>query len=253
MECSICGASELVRPIFRALSPTGIVLVCENCAQEQGYPLVKKPEVKKEELEKRDSVYETMVRLSGVKRKEPERFELIGQERKIKEVVSKNYEKKLKQETISLAPRPDLVDNFHWIIMRVRRVKGLTQGQLADRIGETESAIKMAEQGIIPQGYELLNKLERFLGVRLVKDNVIHPETSPFQKTQLDLSNSNIVPTKQLPKTVPEARKTEPAKITYPKSGIINFDKKILDTLTIDDLKRIKMEKEKGSKSEEEK
>ena len=225
MECSICGASEIVRPIFRALSPTGIVLVCEHCALEQGYPLVKKPEVKKEDLEKRDSVYETMVRLSGVKRKEPERFELIGQERKIKEAVNKNYEKKIKQETVSLSPRPDLVDNFHWIIMRVRRVKGLTQGQLADRIQESESTIKMAEQGIIPQGYELLNKLERFLGVRLVKDKAITSETSS-QKTQINqmnLSNSNIVPTKQLSKTVPEARKTEPAKFVFPmlKYGIL--------------------------------
>lgn len=242
MECSICGASELVRPIFRALSPTGIVLVCENCAQEQGYPLVKKPGVKKEDLEKRDTVYETMVRLTGVKRKEPERFELINQERKIKEVVNKNYEKKIKQETVSLAPRPDLVDNFHWIIMRVRRVKGLTQGQLADRIGETEAAIKMAEQGIIPQGYELLNKLERFLGVRLVKDRAIPPETN-FQKTQMNLNNSNIVP---------ETKKPEPAKIVYPKSGIINFDRKILENLKIDDLKKIKMEKEKGQNAEKE-
>ncbi|MGA2130549.1 MAG: helix-turn-helix domain-containing protein [Candidatus Pacearchaeota archaeon] len=242
MECSICGVSELTRPIFRALSPTGIVLVCENCAQEQGYPLVKKPGLKKEDFEKKDTVYETMVRLSGVKPKE-ERFQPIRESR-AKEVISRNYEKKTKQEAVSLAPRPDLVDNFHWIIMRVRRVKGLTQGQLAERIGESESAIKMAEQGVIPQGYDLPNKLERFLGVKIVKTTSTPIQTNTQNaQPKLNLNNSNIVP---------ETKKPEPQKIVYPKSGIISFDRKILDNLKIDDLKRIKMEKEKNKVEEKE-
>lgn len=251
MECSICGVSELTRPIFRALSPTGIVLVCENCAQEQGYPLVKKPGMKKEDFEKKDTVYETMVRLSGVKgREQPEIFHPSGREIRAKEVIAKNYEMKT-QQAVSLAPRPDLVDNFHWIIMRVRRVKGLTQGQLAERINESENSIKMAEQGIIPSGYDLPNKLERFLGVRIIKDKIMSAE-SGFPKTERNLNNSNIVPvnqSKQPARIIPEPKKQEPQKVVYPKSGIISFDKKILDHLTIDDLKRIKMEKERVQKT----
>lgn len=237
MECSICGVSELIKPLHRALSPTGIVLVCESCAMEQEYPIVKKPAITKVDFDKKDSVYETMVRLSGVKgREQPERFHPAGREVRAKEIINRGYERKAQvQQAVSLAPRPDLVDNFHWIIMRVRRVKGLTQGQLAERIGESESAVKMAEQGIVPSGYDILNKLEKFLGVKLVKEKILQQGK--------DLSNSNIMPARQSAKQIQETRKQEQQKVPYPKSGILNFDSKLMENMKVDDLKKMRQEK----------
>jgi ribosome-binding protein aMBF1 (putative translation factor) len=78
--------------------------------------------------------------------------------------VSSNLEKsKPKQRT-------DLIDNFHWTIMRARRSKKLTQKQLAENIGETEAIVKSAEEGIMLDNTDaFLQKLESYLGVKLRK------------------------------------------------------------------------------------
>ena len=64
-----------------------------------------------------------------------------------------------------------LVDNFHWILMRARRLRKLTQEQLAKEIGVSESVIKNAERGVLSDNYyRLINRLEIFLGIRLLKE-----------------------------------------------------------------------------------
>lgn len=223
MECSICGISGEKRRVFHAVSPTGIILVCESCASEAGFPMVKKPEINPDKENKIDSVYDTMVRLSGVQPKE-KKSERI-----------KAYEIRQK-ETFSLNPRPDLVDKFHWIIMRVRRVKGLTQKQLAERIGESEKSIKMAEQGIVPTGYAFLEKLERFLRVKLIKDR----NPAPTINTDSNFKGSNPFLRDEINK-IPA--KPQPARS-------LSFNKKALDSLTIADLKKMKEEKENVGKGQ---
>lgn len=207
MECSICGISGKMRSVFEVISPKGIILSCDKCASEEGFPVLKKPKsIFFEEPEKRSSVYERVARLSGIEPKGPEKPELKKQEESLRKIIDRNYEEKMRRGAMVLKPRQDLVDNFHWIIMRVRRIKGLTQKQLAEMIGESEAAIKMAEQGIVPEGYKLFDKFERFLGVKLVKE-----------KNQ---------------KILQKPKKT------------LSFDKQSLDSLTIDDLKRMKTERE---------
>lgn len=273
MECAICGISDSRRQLFRVVSPTGIILACEKCIGETGYPKVKNPEIKPGQEEKRDSVYETMVRLTGVKLKDTRVPRPVTEESQIKQLINKKYEEKIKSEPINMKPRPDLVDKFHWVIMRVRRVKGLTQKQLAERIGEPENAVKMAEQGVIPSGYELIEKLERFLGVKLVRDrsnqgNAVYlsptnpiinrdPDFYPesyhvnpkednekpvtlkqpsvsFTSTSMPLHPHPSVPAKTpSPNPLPSA----PSQAKTMASKRISFDKKTLDSLTIDNLR----------------
>jgi len=173
MECSICGISGKMRRVFEVISPKGVVLACEKCTLEEGYIIFKKPDKKVfERPERGGTVYETMVRLSGVRPRQPERErpELRREEESLRKIADRSYEKKLGIQDLSLKSRPDLIDNFHWIIMRVRRIRGLTQKQLAENIGETEAAIKMAEQASVPQGYDLIDKIEKFLRVKLIKE-----------------------------------------------------------------------------------
>ncbi len=57
-----------------------------------------------------------------------------------------------------------MVDNFHWIIMRARRARKLTQKQFAEAIEESEEAIKMAEKGVLAKNdLVLVNKIENHL------------------------------------------------------------------------------------------
>jgi len=216
MECSVCGISGQLRNVSEALSSKGIVLVCDKCAMQEGFPRLKKIKITKEP--ERETMYQRMARLAGVKPKEPERPWARVQEKSLRDIVNKNYEEKVKSQGLILKPRPDLVDNFHWIIMRVRRVKGLTHKQLADRIEEPEAAIKMAEQGVVPEGYKLVDKLERFLRVRLIRERAIMPQIQQVQQ-------------------IHQTQKQEKTLV---------FDKQVLGSLTVADLKRIKQEKEKA-------
>ena len=247
MECSICGISDKMRNVSQALGSKGIVFACDRCIREEGFISLKKPRMVAEE-EKHETMYERMARIAGVVPKEQprtrpgmelnetRRSDVKLQEKSLREIVDRNYEKKLKQEAIVLTPRPDLVDNFHWIIMRVRRVKGLTQGQLAERINEPEAAIKMAEQGVVPEGYVLIDKLERFLKVRLIRERDLF---LPMQKQQQYLNQQLNQQTQQ------SHQQPQPAKT-------LHFDKNILDSLTIADLKRMREEKKKNTQQKEE-
>lgn len=52
-------------------------------------------------------------------------------------------------------------------LRRLRHARGLTQGELADRIGSTQNAISRAERMQRPPGMRLLKRLCAGLGVRL--------------------------------------------------------------------------------------
>ena len=92
---------------------------------------------------------------------------LQKQEIILKDIMDKNFKTQIKGD---LKPRSDLVDNFHWLVMRARRLKHITPEQLAEAIGEPGAAIKMAERGILPEeSYNLISKLENYLGIKLVK------------------------------------------------------------------------------------
>jgi ribosome-binding protein aMBF1 (putative translation factor) len=73
----------------------------------------------------------------------------------------------------------DMIDNFHWILLEKRKVKGITRKQLANALGENENSIKLMENGVIPSGnYVLVNKLEKFYGISLRKGAVNYQESA---------------------------------------------------------------------------
>ena len=96
--------------------------------------------------------------------------ELQRDESMLRKIADRNFERNFSKEK---KPRPDLVDNFHWVIMRFRRQRKLTQEQFAREISEPLVAIKMAEQGILPEkDYILIKKIENFLGITLIKEEM---------------------------------------------------------------------------------
>ena len=165
------------------------------------------------------TVGERLARLAGVKlekrRIEPIKPEqnnkLKREEDKLKEMINKNYVKKFEE-------RPDdnmtLIENFHWVIMRARRSKKITQEQLAESISEPIAAIAMAENGKIATGNQkLITKIENALGIRLVKSDEI-------QKTNNEIKRPVEVPRE------------------------LSFDSSSAKTLTISNLQEIKKQKE---------
>jgi len=219
MECSVCGVSKEKVRLLDAISSEGIVKICEACSKEEDMPILRRPTTfQLKESEKKPEIY-NMLSVRGQKKEsgEPEKkHEKTKTEATLKEIVDKKYEMVVSKEK---KPRPDLVDNFHWVLMRARRLKKLTQEQLAEEISESTAAIKMAEQGILPEDdYRLVNKLEGFLRINLVKGVSKTPKFSPEKS---------------------------PARI-------IKFDKKTMQDLTIADLKGMKEQAEKIDENLEE-
>ena len=213
MECSVCGISGEKARLLDVISPKGIIRVCEACAELEDMPVFRRPTTfQLKESEKKPRI----IYPQEPEKKPTEREAKIATT--LKEIADRTYEMAVSQEEKS---RPELVDNFHWIVMRARRLKKLTQEQLAKEISESTAAIKMAEKGILPEDdYRLVNKLESFLGVKIVKDEA---------RDKL--------------KKIPEK---SPARI-------LKFDRKTMQDLTIADLKKIKEEREKPGKDLKEK
>jgi len=226
MECFICGVSGKKARLFEAISfkEKGIIQICESCSKRENIPLVRRPttfQLKEAEKSSTQKVYDV---LANARRQKDDFKEIKAKESEkeqeninLKNLVNRNYEKFIPMEK---KPRLDLIDNFHWVIMRARRLKKLTQEQLAHDLSESEAAIKMAEQGILPEDdYRLLNKLESFLSIRLRKDT----GKKPNETNGLVSERVYSVPDKT------------PARV-------IKFDPVIAKNLTIADLKKMKEE-----------
>ena len=182
MECFKCGISGEKVKLFDAITREGIVKICEKCSASEDHPIIRKPtSFQLQEIERKPGVYERLSKMAGVnpyERRDEKPVFLVKEESNLRAIVDKNYREKIRQ---AAKPRPDLVDNFHWTIMRVRRSKKVTQKQMAEAIGEAEAAIKTAEEGFLPDdNNKLLSKIQNYLGINLFRDKTkIMPENLP--------------------------------------------------------------------------
>jgi cytidyltransferase-like protein len=197
--------------LFDAVTIGGIEKLCGKCASRENIPLINK------EGDSKDiSVPSTRERLLGISKDS-------SQEKNVESGISKEIEEKdLRQRvetnfsksiTPSVNLNDELIENFHWIIMRARRMKHLTQEQLAEEIREPLEAIKIIEQGRFPPRREILKKIQSSLGVIITK------------KPEIDGTREIVEDIEKL-KTLSE----------------LNF--KNVDELTISDLQEMKLERE---------
>jgi len=178
-KCMRCArTSEEVR-IFDGIYVAEPVKICEKCSLMAGIPIIKRPNLDQlKASEKPTGVRERLLLMN--KLKIPEKKEIGVFEELNKLEVMPELEK---PENIKFK----FVDNFHWEIQTSRRRKGLSLFQLAEKLGESEAAIKLLEKGIVPEnGIELIKKIEQFFGLKLVKksaEQVILEETKPSIKS----------------------------------------------------------------------
>lgn len=183
-ECYKCGSELSESKLFDVITGEGIQKICSQCQEEEDLPVVKKPTTfQLRDAEVGGTVYERLSNLAGVDAKEhmkkfhptevKKREEMMKHDMSLRQLVDKNYKEKNKEFLERPVESADLIHNFHWIIMRTRRMKKLTQAQMAKEIGESETAIKMAEAGRMPaDSLRLARKIEAFLGIKLLRDEV---------------------------------------------------------------------------------
>jgi len=211
-ECFKCGVSEDRALLFGAISEKGIVKICRKCSFEENLPIMKSL---KEEVEKRQTVHERLFRLSGVEVKDGKN-RVNKQDENLRKIADQNFSRNVLDENPF-----GMVDNFHWIIMRARRSKKLTQRQFAEAIEESEEAIKMAEKRVLPRNnFMLVNKIENYLGIR-IKDEFARERS--FDK-EIEKIKENF------------SQNVEEDKV--------KFDEITIKTLTIADLQEMKKKRE---------
>ena len=193
-ECFRCGISDEKTDLFDTISGKGLVKVCANCSREDGAPMIQKPSnFQLKTAETPSTVYERLSRMRGidpVKHREQfssgavgRRDATVKQEANLRKIVDDTYKKKMEQAKLSGKPtRLDLVDNFHWVVLRARRMRKITHEQLAKEIGEPESVLKMIEGGILPDNeVPVITKLEGFFKIKLVKvEKPVEPKKLGF-------------------------------------------------------------------------
>lgn len=197
LRCVKCHISEDEAVLLEAISGKGIIRICSKCNLIENLPVIKKLDnFKFQEANKSKGVYERLSKYANLdpiehRKKfteitmgrsfQGQKAQQDQQEKSLREIVDKNVKKKIEEKRS--APKEDLVDNFHWVIMRARRSKKLTQAQFAKEIGEQEHTIKMLEEGFIPEDNPgIIKKVEGGLNIHLKKQQDI---TFTFSSPQI--------------------------------------------------------------------
>ena len=212
------------------ISDEEIVKMCEDCARKEELPILIKPTTSQlKESERPYSVRERLRRMAGLKA-EKEEIKMIA--KKITDVTlddlyTRKRQKEL-EERYELEKKKDksvkLIDNFHWHIYMGRQKKKLTRKQLAELIGESETAIKMLENKEIPGDASILiSKLEQFLGVKLRR------EEENYRKKY----------TEEISEKIDFEAEQKLAEVKKSPAKILKFDKDGVNRLTIGDLQEI--------------
>jgi len=176
-KCYVCDVSEEKAFLYDGISKEGFVNICRSCYLKNEIPLVEKKTVG-EGFEKRVSVRERLMNISGVRRPEiesskPEKPKLVQKEEvTLNKLIEQNFKKNISEE---IREYDDLVENFHWIIMRRRRSLKLTQEEFAKAIFEPIIVVEHLEKKILPKDYvSLIKKTQNFLSINLFKgENIL--------------------------------------------------------------------------------
>lgn len=200
-ECFKCSANESEAVLMKAISKEGMIYICNRCQIKERLPLIREGG-KVEEVGERMTVRQRMEIMSGVKRKENSQIKSIqhmGEEIHLKDLVEKNFKEKIKQSDQKVYS--EMVTNFHWIVMRKRRMLKLSQEELAEKIVEPVQAIQALERGVLPSDYlALVRKIERALGIFILKEprrefvpgDVVHESKASTGLTIGDLRKEHV-------------------------------------------------------------
>ncbi|MFC1682067.1 multiprotein-bridging factor 1 family protein [Nanoarchaeota archaeon] len=164
-ECFKCGIQISKSRLFDAVSKEGIVKICKNCSKEENIPIIRRSiDFESQEPEQRQTVYQRLSKSSGLTSDHNPGF-VEKKQSDIDKLANENILNSVKSEIPE-----DLIENFHWIIMRKRRMIKLTQEQFAEKIREPIAVVQMLEKATLPRDYKkIIKKIEDFLNIRLLK------------------------------------------------------------------------------------
>lgn len=171
--CAVCEKEFDNSELKQVISKDGIIKVCRGCLNEDMLSLRRPNPNAFDNIYNREPVRPRLSQAAGLRKVEGDKKRIsdFGKDsgvlrgEPLRKVANKKFE-----DAKKLPPNEDLIDNFHWILMRARRFRKISQKKLAEELQESESAIDLAERGVIPQGSDaFVRKLEQYLGVIISK------------------------------------------------------------------------------------
>ncbi len=190
-ECFVCGIEGDKSVLYEGIGKEGIVSVCRKCYFKNKIPLVTKKQVSLDEAP-RESVRARLSRMAGLKEEGVGKHKIRTnlEDVSLRDIVEKNFQENIQE--VKTENVEDLVSNFHWVVMRKRRQKKMTQKEFAEAIFEPVSAVEYLEKGILPLEYvKFIRKVEKVLEIRLLKESkkVFDPSNlSEESKVESDLT-----------------------------------------------------------------
>lgn len=183
MRCRICKKTEQETKLFPGILATEMVNVCEECAEDQNIPIIKKPS--KEQLTQSQKTYTVKERLSRMQNPRREATEISSDQMVTQRNLNKLRAPPKKQH------HPEVQDDYSWKLQMTRRRLKMTTSQLSSKIKTESHKIRDIERGILPKDFkEIFLKLEALLGIKLLKQhdqqvNFTRKTTSPNQEKEI--------------------------------------------------------------------
>ncbi len=174
MRCTICKKTPEETTLYPGILATKMVNICEECAEDQKIPILKKPSTTQlSQADKHYSVRERLDKMSGRR----DRTEISGDQITTQRNLSKLRMPKPKQS------HPEVLENYYWTLNMARRRSKMTLSQLAKKINTTSYVIQEIEKGSLPKDFkEIFLKLEALFGIKLLSAH--KPEISFTRKNQ---------------------------------------------------------------------
>ncbi len=150
--------------MVEAIDDGKIVRVSEEYAKREGLPILRRSNVENKETR---AVNETDL----VKRREFSGRGIFDSSRVHNKgiLAFEEYRRPLKRSESDVSN--ELIDNFHWEILKRRKEKEINRKQFAVDLGVSEEEVKIVENGRLPRNdFVLINKIQSYLGINLRKD-----------------------------------------------------------------------------------
>lgn len=254
--CIRCSRSEDEVKLLDGVEDNNLVKICEECASFDNIPIMRRLNSQQiDNMQKAASVRQRLTRMASNNaiNKTPKISEIMAAK---KPIVRKDFN----LSTLRKNTKPiNLVDNYNWIITAGRKDKKISRKQLADAIGVSEEVIKMIENKELPDdALRIITKIEQYLRVRINKDAkteeiIVLDEIKKKLENEQKIMEGIIEEEKELELDIEKIEENIEKEINKEKEEIVKnlkeqnkvkFDPKTAKNLTIQDLVRIKKEKE---------
>ena len=178
--CAICKKTSEETTLYPGILASGMVNICEDCAEDQKIPIIKKPS--ESQLTRADKIYSVRERLDKMSGRRD------ATEISRDQIVTQGNLAKLKMPKPK-QNHPDVLDNYYWTLNMARRRSKMTLSQLAKKIDTTSYVIQEIEKGVLPENFkEIFLKLESLFGIKLLKvhdTQVNFTRKSPDQEKEI--------------------------------------------------------------------